>query len=52
MISGPPSWYGKEGQTCVNFEELNVTFSKPDSLGNSTDEIGGQFPVFLFTHYG
>ena len=52
MISGPQSWSGEQGQTCVNFEELNVTFSKPDSVGNSTNAISGQFPVFLFTHYG
>ena len=52
MISGPQSWCGEQGQTYVNFEELNVTFSKPDAVGNSTNDICGQFPVFLFTHYG
>ena len=52
IITGPKSWYGGQGQTCVNFEELNVTFSKPDCKGNGTFDISGQFPVFLFTHYG
>ena len=52
MISGPPSWSGGHGQTLVNFEGLNFTFSKPDSLGNGTSNASGQFPVFLFTDSG
>ena len=52
IITGLKSWYGGQGQTCVNFQELNVTFSKPDCKGNGTLDISGQFPVFLFTHYG
>ena len=50
MISGPQSWCGDQGQTCVNFEGLNFTFSAPESPGNGTTEEDGQFPVFLFTH--
>ena len=49
MIRGPQSWYGEKGQTCVNFEGLNFTFSSPDSPGNGTSDRSGQFPVFLFT---
>ena len=49
-ISGPPSWYGQQGQTRVNFEGITFTFSRSDSPSNGTDEKTGQFPVFLFTH--
>ncbi|XP_015777436.1 PREDICTED: BTB/POZ domain-containing protein 6-like [Acropora digitifera] len=52
IITGPQSWYGEQGQTCVNFEELNVTFSDLNSKSNGTCYLSGQFPVFLFIHYG
>ena len=61
MISGPRSWSGYQGQTRVNFEGLNFTFSRSDSwcphspnfgTGNGTNELSGQFPAFLFTHSG
>ena len=49
-IIGPPSWYGKKGQTLVNFEGINFTFIASDSLiQNGTSERSGQFSVFLFT---
>ncbi|XP_044184489.1 BTB/POZ domain-containing protein 6-like [Acropora millepora] len=51
-ISGPTSWYGKKGETRVNFEGLNFTFSAHDSRGNGTSEREGQFPVFLLIHSG
>ena len=51
-ISGPTSWYGKKGETRVNFEGLNFTFSAHDSRGNGTSETEGQFPVFLLIHSG
>ncbi|XP_067044135.1 BTB/POZ domain-containing protein 6-like [Acropora muricata] len=52
MISGPPSWHGKQGQTSVNFEGINFTFSRSHFLRNGTNEQNGQFPVFLFTLSG
>ena len=52
VISGPPSWYGQDGQTRVNLEGINFTFSRSASQFFGTSETGGQFPVFLFTHPG
>ena len=52
MISGQNSWSGNQGQTSVNFEPINFTFSRSASSCNGTDEKMGQFPVFLFTHSG
>ena len=52
MISGPQSWYGEEGQTCVNFEGINFSFSTSKSAFNRTDEKRGQFPAFIFTYSG
>ena len=52
MISGPRSWYGKQGQTSVNFEGINFTFSRSDSVRNGTDKKRGQFPAFFFTCSG
>ena len=52
MISGPRSWSGKQGQTSVNFEGINFTFSRSASPSNGTNEQRGQFPVFLFTGSG
>ena len=51
-ISGPPSWYGEKGEILVNFEGINFTCSVSDSPNNGTNEIRGQFPVFLITHSG
>ena len=48
MISGPPSCYGAKGQTSVDFEGRNFTFSRSGSSNNGTNEGLGQFPVFLF----
>ncbi|XP_067044132.1 BTB/POZ domain-containing protein 6-like [Acropora muricata] len=50
MIRGPPSYYGGKGQTSVNFEGINFTFSRLTSPYSGTNEKGGQFPAFLFTH--
>ena len=52
MISGPESWFGGKGQTSVNFEGINFTFSGSASPSNGTSEKGGQFPAFIFTHSG
>ena len=49
-ISGPPSWYGTQGQTLVNFEGINFTISESDSFDNNGTSVKtGQLPVFLFT---
>ncbi|XP_044184324.1 BTB/POZ domain-containing protein 6-like [Acropora millepora] len=50
MIRGPPSYYGGKGQTSVNFEGINFTFSALHGPRNGTTEKAGQFPAFLFTH--
>ncbi|XP_067044128.1 BTB/POZ domain-containing protein 6-like [Acropora muricata] len=52
MISGPQSWYGENGETRVNFEGINFSFSRSASPSNDTNEQRGQFPAFLFTHSG
>ena len=52
MISGPQSWYGAKGETSVNFEGINFTFSRSDSPSNGTNVGRGQFPVFVCTHSG
>ena len=52
MIRGPQSWSGRQGQTCVNFEGINFSFSRSASPSNGTNEQCGQFPVFLFTGSG
>ncbi|XP_044184459.1 BTB/POZ domain-containing protein 6-like [Acropora millepora] len=52
MISGPQSWYGEKGETRVNFEGINFSFSRSASPSNGTNEQRGQFPAFLFTHSG
>ena len=52
MISGSQSWYGKKGQTCVNFEGINFTFSWSDSSCNGTGWKDEQFPAFLFSRSG
>ena len=52
MISGPQSWYGEKGETRVNFEGINFSFSGSASPSNGTNEERGQFPAFLFTHSG
>ena len=51
-ISGPRSWYGAKGETSVNFEGINFTFSRSDSPSNGTNIGRGQFPVFLCTYSG
>ncbi|XP_015752976.1 PREDICTED: BTB/POZ domain-containing protein 6-like isoform X1 [Acropora digitifera] len=43
MISGPDSWFGKKGQTSVNFEGINFTFSRSESQRGATNEKHGQF---------
>ena len=50
MIRGPPSWCGEKGQTSVNFEGINFTFSGSASRNSCTNEEYGQFPAFIFTH--
>ena len=48
-INGPLSWYGKQGQTLVNFEGINFTFSESKDIStNGTTVEKGQFPVFFF----
>ena len=49
---GPSSWYGEEGETVVNFEGTNFTFSAPNNPFSSTNAKTRMFPVFLFTHSG
>ncbi|XP_044184644.1 BTB/POZ domain-containing protein 2-like [Acropora millepora] len=56
MISGPQSWYGEKGETRVNFEGINFSFSgsasPSNATSNGTNEERGQFPAFLFTRSG
>ena len=52
MISGPDSWFGLKGQTSVNFEGINFTFSRSAPRNSGTTEEHGQFPAFIFTHSG
>ena len=48
LITGPKSWYGKDGRTSVEAEGVKFTFSDPTDTGNSTAVTRGQFPAFIF----
>ena len=52
MIHGPTSLCGTKGQTSVNFEGINFTFSRSASRNSISNEVYGQFPAFIFTHSG
>ncbi|XP_044184944.1 BTB/POZ domain-containing protein 6-like [Acropora millepora] len=52
MITGPQPWFCEKGETSVNFEGINFTFSRSDSPSNGTNEQRGQFAAFIFTHSG
>ena len=49
---GRSSWHGEGGETVVNFEGTNFTFSAPDNPFSGTNAKTGMFPVFLFTPSG
>ena len=48
LITGPKSWYGKDGRTSVEAEGVKFTFSDPTDTGNNTAVTRGQFPAFIF----
>ena len=48
LITGPKSWYGKDGRTSVEAEGVQFTFSDPTDTGNGTNVAGDQFPAFIF----
>jgi len=49
LIKGPNSWYGQQGRTSVKCEGgVRFTFTSSDASSNTTSEISGQFPAFIF----
>ena len=48
LITGPKSWYGKDGHMSVEAEGVQFTFSDPTDTGNNTAVTRGQFPAFIF----
>ncbi|KAL9968019.1 hypothetical protein ACROYT_G026344 [Oculina patagonica] len=50
LISGPVSWYGEEGQTSLECEGVQFTFtSSYTTPSNGTSATGGQFPALVFS---
>ena len=49
LITGPPSWYGGDGQTLVECRGVQFTFRHCGESSNWTDENNGQFPGILFS---
>ena len=48
-ITGPPSWYGGSGLSCVEHCGVNFGFGSYTSLGSRTSVEGGQFAEFVYT---
>ena len=48
LINGLVWWYGTDGRTSVEAEEVQFTFSDPTDISNGTTVAGGQFPAFIF----
>ena len=46
-ITGPPSWYGRNG--CSTVENSGVTFHFSSASTTQTNDEVGQFPKFVFT---
>ena len=49
LISGPDSWYGKEGQSYVHCEGIQFNFTPSINSPNGTAVIKGQFPALVFS---
>ena len=49
LIKGPNSWYGDGGQTSVECQGVQFTFSGSGDGLNGTDKNSGQFPEILFS---
>ncbi|KAL9968013.1 hypothetical protein ACROYT_G026338 [Oculina patagonica] len=49
VISGPRSWWGTEGQTSVECEGVQFTFTSSNNSPNGTCKKEGQFPAFVFS---
>ena len=47
QITGPPSYYGQNGQLTVQYSGVTFSFRNPDR--GPTNVLKGQFPVFIFT---
>ena len=48
LIKGPNSWYGDSGQTSVECQGVQFTFSNSGDSSNGTSENRGQLPGILF----
>ena len=49
LIKGPNSWYGDGGQTSVECQGVQFTFSSSGDSSNGTGKNSGQFPGILFS---
>ena len=49
LIKGPPSWYGKDGQTPVECQGVQFTFRCSNDSSYGINDIVGQFPGILFS---
>ena len=48
LIKGPLSWYGQDGEACVECHGIQFSFSSTGVSTNGTSVKSGQFPAFLF----
>ena len=49
LIKGPNSWYSEDGQTSVECQGVQFTFSSTGDSSNGTNKSRGQFPGILFS---
>ena len=49
LIKGPKSWYSEDGQTSVECQGVQFTFSSTGDSSNGTNKSRGQFPGILFS---
>ena len=49
LIKGPNSWYSEDGQTSVECQGVQFTFSSTMDSSNGTNKSRGQFPGILFS---
>ncbi|KAL9968017.1 hypothetical protein ACROYT_G026342 [Oculina patagonica] len=49
LIRGPVSWWGAKGQTSVECEGVQFTFTSSTNTPIRNDVTKGQFPVFVFS---
>ncbi len=50
LIKGPVSWWGDEGQTSVECEGVQFTFTSSNNSISETGVTHGQFPAFVFSN--